>query len=182
MTAVVGVTPSRSTRAPSSALMNADLPELNSPTTTSRNSSSRSSSAWRSWRTSSARGRLAPTAARAAAPRTLRSSRSRSRTSSGSTPPSGCTRRGSPVIGFTCPPSCCAAAEQLACEPGDPAGHPGYPLLRRRHERCTIKAAVRRGCARQHLMHVPYRGAEASRGRRQRVTIRNSCQVSHAHA
>ena len=38
--AVVGVTPSSSTRSPSSALMNALLPALNSPTTTSRKSSS----------------------------------------------------------------------------------------------------------------------------------------------
>ena len=43
--AVVGVTPSARTRWPSSALMKADLPELNSPTMTSRNSSSSCSSA-----------------------------------------------------------------------------------------------------------------------------------------
>ena len=34
---MVGVTPSGSTRSPSSALMKLDLPELNSPATTSRN-------------------------------------------------------------------------------------------------------------------------------------------------
>src|SRR5437764_140030 len=45
MVAVVGVTPSGSTARPRSAFMKADLPALNSPTTTSRNSSSRSASA-----------------------------------------------------------------------------------------------------------------------------------------
>ena len=40
MCAVVGVTPSSTTRSPSSALMSALFPALNSPTTTSRNKSS----------------------------------------------------------------------------------------------------------------------------------------------
>ena len=45
MTDVVGVTPSGITSAPTSALMNADLPALNSPTTTSRKSAVRCSAA-----------------------------------------------------------------------------------------------------------------------------------------
>ena len=39
---LVGVTPSSAMSAPSNALTNADLPELNSPTMTSKNNSSRS--------------------------------------------------------------------------------------------------------------------------------------------
>src|ERR671914_3135333 len=54
MRLVVGVTPSSEISAPSNAFMNADFPELNSPTTTSRNSSSRSESARRTSSTSSA--------------------------------------------------------------------------------------------------------------------------------
>jgi hypothetical protein len=51
---VVGVTPSReSSSFPSRAFMNADLPELNSPTMTSKNNSSRSTSFWRTSETSS---------------------------------------------------------------------------------------------------------------------------------
>src|SRR5215218_5653957 len=42
MRSVVGVTPSSEMSAPSNALTNADLPELNSPTITSKNNSSRS--------------------------------------------------------------------------------------------------------------------------------------------
>src|SRR5918998_664085 len=53
MRSVVGVTPSSEISAPSKAFMNADFPELNSPTTTSRKSSSRSESALRTSSTSS---------------------------------------------------------------------------------------------------------------------------------
>src|SRR5215210_2592684 len=53
MRSVVGVTPSSEMSAPSNALTNADLPELNSPTMTSKNNSSRSESARRTRSTSS---------------------------------------------------------------------------------------------------------------------------------
>src|SRR5918997_5799463 len=53
MRSVVGVTPSSEISASSNAFMNADLPELNSPTITSRKSSSRSACARRTRSTSS---------------------------------------------------------------------------------------------------------------------------------
>ncbi len=70
MRSVVGVTPSSAMSAPSNALMNADFPELNSPTMTSKNSSSRSESARRT-RSKSSDG----------APKSLRKEIRRSRSS-----------------------------------------------------------------------------------------------------